>query len=203
MLENRLEINLSLYSKAYKTLEFSLQTPIRLIIWNTLIDNHTDYTLSKTRWLIISPLSFSIFPITVYTLRWWFPSSFLHTPLSLHIHVHLGSPHHPCMKWPRYRRVISLEIQVGITSRIHKWANTDPRKYKRWDQVPRRSKHPVDRSHPPWAQFHYRECGVICCQSQCVKCGLTIGMKNVRQYMAQGKFVMMGIWWESRHSDMK
>jgi hypothetical protein len=47
------------------------------------------------------------------------------------------------MKWPRYRRVISLEIQVGITSQINKWANTDPRKYRRWDQVPRRNKHPL------------------------------------------------------------
>jgi hypothetical protein len=45
------------------------------------------------------------------------------------------------MKWPRYRRVISLEIQVGITSQINKWANTDPKKYRRWDQVPRRSDH--------------------------------------------------------------
>jgi hypothetical protein len=42
-----------------------------------------------------------------------------------------------------YRRVISLEIQVGITSQINKWANTDSLKYRRWDQVPRRSKHPL------------------------------------------------------------
>jgi hypothetical protein len=47
------------------------------------------------------------------------------------------------MKWPRHRRVISLEIQVGITSRINKWAITDHRKYRRWDQMPRRSKHPL------------------------------------------------------------
>jgi hypothetical protein len=47
------------------------------------------------------------------------------------------------MKWPRYRRVISLEIQVGITSQINKWANKDPREYRRWDQVPRKSKHPL------------------------------------------------------------
>jgi hypothetical protein len=46
------------------------------------------------------------------------------------------------MKWPRYRRVISLEIQVEITSQINKWVNTEPRMYRRWDQVPRRSKHP-------------------------------------------------------------
>jgi hypothetical protein len=51
------------------------------------------------------------------------------------------------MKWPRYRRVVSLEIQVGITSQINKWAKTDPRKYRRWDQVPRRSKHPMPTSH--------------------------------------------------------
>jgi hypothetical protein len=44
------------------------------------------------------------------------------------------------MKWPRYQRIISLEIQVGITSQINKWANTDPR---RWDQVLRRTKHPL------------------------------------------------------------
>jgi hypothetical protein len=30
------------------------------------------------------------------------------------------------MKWPRYTRIISLEIQVGITSQINRWANTDP-----------------------------------------------------------------------------
>jgi hypothetical protein len=47
------------------------------------------------------------------------------------------------MKWPRYRKGISLEIQVGITSQINKWTNMDPRKYRRWDQVPRRSKHPL------------------------------------------------------------
>jgi hypothetical protein len=47
------------------------------------------------------------------------------------------------MKWPRYRRVIGLEIQVGITSQINKLANTDPWKYRRWDQVARRSKHPL------------------------------------------------------------
>jgi hypothetical protein len=47
------------------------------------------------------------------------------------------------MKWPRYRRVISLESQVGVTSQINKWANTDPRKYRRWDQVHRRSEHPL------------------------------------------------------------
>jgi hypothetical protein len=47
------------------------------------------------------------------------------------------------MKWPRYRRVISLEIQLEITSQINNWANTDPRIYRRWDQLPRRSKHPL------------------------------------------------------------
>jgi hypothetical protein len=41
------------------------------------------------------------------------------------------SPGDHDLKWPRYRRVISLEIQVGITSQINKWANTDPQKYWR------------------------------------------------------------------------
>jgi hypothetical protein len=47
------------------------------------------------------------------------------------------------MKWLRYQRVISLNIQVGNTNQINKWANTDPRIYRRWDQMPRRSKHPL------------------------------------------------------------
>jgi hypothetical protein len=46
------------------------------------------------------------------------------------------------MKWPRYQRVIILEKQVGITSQRNKWANTDLQMYLRWNQVPRRSKHP-------------------------------------------------------------
>jgi hypothetical protein len=33
------------------------------------------------------------------------------------------------MTWLRYQRVISLETQVGITSRRNKWVNTDPRIY--------------------------------------------------------------------------
>ena len=47
------------------------------------------------------------------------------------------------IKWLRYQRVISLKIQVGNTNQRNKWANTDPRIYRRWDQVPRRSKHPL------------------------------------------------------------
>jgi hypothetical protein len=47
------------------------------------------------------------------------------------------------MKWLRYQRVISLKIQVGNTNQRNKWANMDPRIYRRWDQVPRRSKHPL------------------------------------------------------------
>jgi hypothetical protein len=47
------------------------------------------------------------------------------------------------MKWLRYQRVISLKIQVGNTNQRNKWANTNPRIYRRWDQVPRRSKHPL------------------------------------------------------------
>jgi hypothetical protein len=45
------------------------------------------------------------------------------------------------MKWLGYQRVISLKIQVGKTNQKNKWANTDPQIYRRWDQVPRRSKH--------------------------------------------------------------
>jgi hypothetical protein len=37
----------------------------------------------------------------------------------------------------------SQKIQVGNTNQRNKWANTDPRMYWRWDQVPRRSKHPL------------------------------------------------------------
>jgi hypothetical protein len=51
------------------------------------------------------------------------------------------------MKWLRYQRVISLETQVGITSQMNKWANTDPWTYRRWDQVPRRSKYPLSTGH--------------------------------------------------------
>jgi hypothetical protein len=47
------------------------------------------------------------------------------------------------MKWLRYQRVISLKIQVGNRNQRNKWANTDPRIYRRWDQVLRRSKHPL------------------------------------------------------------
>jgi hypothetical protein len=47
------------------------------------------------------------------------------------------------MKWLRYQRVISLKIQVGNTNQRNEWANTDPRIYQTWDQVPRRSKHPL------------------------------------------------------------
>jgi hypothetical protein len=48
---------------------------------------------------------------------------------------------HEMTKIPK--RVISFEIQIGITSQRSKWANTNPRTYRRCDQVPRRSKHPM------------------------------------------------------------
>jgi hypothetical protein len=51
------------------------------------------------------------------------------------------------MKWLIYQRVISLETQVGIKSQRNKWASTDPRIYWRWDQVPRRSNHPLSTDH--------------------------------------------------------
>jgi hypothetical protein len=46
-------------------------------------------------------------------------------------------------KWLRYQRVISLKLQVGNTNQRNKWANTDPRIYRRRGQVPRWSKHPL------------------------------------------------------------
>jgi hypothetical protein len=53
------------------------------------------------------------------------------------------------MKWLRYQRVISLKIQLGNTNQRNKCANTDPRIYRGWDRVPRRSKHPllIDHTH--------------------------------------------------------
>jgi hypothetical protein len=47
---------------------------------------------------------------------------------------------------------ISKSSQSGNSSRNYTsdkqiWANTDPRKYWRWDQVPGRSKHPLPTSH--------------------------------------------------------
>jgi hypothetical protein len=58
-------------------------------------------------------------------------------------------------KWLRYQRVISLEAQVGITSQRNTWTNTKSRIYRRWDQVPRRSKHPllIGRTH---SYFHFK-----------------------------------------------
>jgi hypothetical protein len=56
------------------------------------------------------------------------------------------------MKWLRYQRVISLEKQVRITSQRNKWANMDPRIYWRWDQVPRRSEHPLNKFQGQWTQ---------------------------------------------------
>jgi hypothetical protein len=47
------------------------------------------------------------------------------------------------MKWLRYQSAISLKIQVGNTNQRNKWANTDHWIYRRWDQVPKRSKHPL------------------------------------------------------------
>jgi hypothetical protein len=33
--------------------------------------------------------------------------------------------------------------QSQNTNQRYKWANTDPRIYRKWDQVPRRSNHPL------------------------------------------------------------
>jgi hypothetical protein len=55
----------------------------------------------------------------------------------------------------------------------------DPWKYRRWDQVPRRSKHPVliDHTHrEPSSMIMNVELSASC-QSQCAKYSLTIGIK--------------------------
>jgi hypothetical protein len=51
------------------------------------------------------------------------------------------------LSWGLYKRLISLETQVGITSQRNKWVNTDHRKSQRWDQVPWRSTHLLLASH--------------------------------------------------------
>jgi hypothetical protein len=87
----------------------------------------------------------------------------------------------------RYQRVISLKTQVEVTSQINKWANADPRTCRRWDQVPRRSKHPLSTGHPrreSSSMIMNVELSAVC-QCQCAKYGLTIGMKNGKQHIAQ------------------
>jgi hypothetical protein len=44
-------------------------------------------------------------------------------------------------------KLISFETHEGIKSQRNKWANTDPWIYRRWEQVPRRSKHPLSTGH--------------------------------------------------------
>jgi hypothetical protein len=41
----------------------------------------------------------------------------------------------------------SQNTSVGNTNQRNKWANTDPLIYQRWNQVPRRSKHPLLTNH--------------------------------------------------------
>jgi hypothetical protein len=76
-----------------------------------------------------------------------------------------------------YQRVISLEAQVGITSSRNKWAKTDPQTYRRWDQVPRRSKHSLStgriRPEPYFSVFRLGKWNnpkskmVLCSLNQC------------------------------------
>jgi hypothetical protein len=57
----------------------------------------------------------------------------------------------------------------------------EPRTCRRWDQVPRRSKHSMSTGHTrhePSSMIMDAELSAVC-QSQCAKYGLTIGMKNV------------------------
>jgi hypothetical protein len=49
----------------------------------------------------------------------------------------------PDIQYNRHKMAeMPLETQVGVTSQINKWANTDPRTCRWWNQVPR-SKHPL------------------------------------------------------------
>jgi hypothetical protein len=75
----------------------------------------------------------------------WHPTNYYYTsqPVLAKINVKLSFLVFFCMKWLRYQRVISLKIQVGNTNQKKKWANTDLQIYRRWDQVLRRSKHPL------------------------------------------------------------
>jgi hypothetical protein len=71
--------------------------------------------------------------------------------------------------------------------------NTDPRTCWMWDQVPRRSKHLLSTGNTrrePSSMTMNAELPTVC-QSQCAKYGLTIGMKNVKQHMAQWKFAIL------------
>jgi hypothetical protein len=60
---------------------------------------------------------------------------------STQTHVNMVFP--TMVKWIRYQRVISIKIQVGNTNQTNKWANRDPQIYRRSDQVPWRSNHPL------------------------------------------------------------
>jgi hypothetical protein len=44
-------------------------------------------------------------------------------------------------------KIPKIEEAVEIASQRKKWVNTDPRIYRRWDRVPRRSKHPLSTGH--------------------------------------------------------
>jgi hypothetical protein len=94
-------------------------------------------------------------------------------------------------KLPRYQRVIRLEIQVVIASLIKGDLTQTPRHTGGGIRCLGGVSIPC--WHSPWAQFHYHECRVFCCQSQCYKYCLSIGMKSVRQQMAQWKFQLLFI----------
>jgi hypothetical protein len=70
-------------------------------------------------------------------------------------------------------------------------ANTDPRAYLMLDQVPTRSKHPLLIDHTRREPSSMIMNAELSAAKVCVKYGLTIDMKNVRQHMAQWKFVII------------
>jgi hypothetical protein len=95
------------------------------------------------------------------------------------------------MIWLRYQIVISLETQVGITSQRNNGITRTLGdtgggiRCLRWVSIPCR---PVTPAMSPVSWSWMR---VIRCPSQCAKCSVTISMKNVRQHMAQWKFVII------------
>ena len=74
----------------------------------------------------------------------------------------LGGVSTPCRpvapRMPYFKRKISVSKSVNGTIRRKNLGNTDPWKHQRWDHLPRRRKHFLPTSHPPWIQFHNHKC---------------------------------------------
>jgi hypothetical protein len=95
------------------------------------------------------------------------------------------------MKWLRYKRVISLKIQVGNTNQRNKWANTDHWIYGRWGRclggvsIPFWSITPTDTPVPwSWIRSYPRSKSVCRVRSNfwCEKYQRTCGSMTVCNY---------------------